>query len=268
MQGGRVEVLGYRMWENLCKCAGCFIFRLKKAEMKKVLLAIATLFIAGSSFAQLTEPDYHFEVGIYGGIAPFITPNKPYDKGTDNLLPAFWSVNGHYNISEHLQVGLDASVTQWQAHGNSYIYNLNDSAIGAVTSSYLYADRAWSLTARLNGVIPHYDRFHQDRSNFYYGIAVGVAFTINDGNIAYDQYLQQKGENFRYVSAFNYESMTGYTFGLQAGWNYYFTNTIGFNVEFAPRFTHFSGIDSKLASRNSQFDIYNFPLTIGFRKRF
>src|SRR6476620_3045784 len=98
MQARRLTQLQQRMWENLCKCPGCFIFRLKKVEMKKVLLAIATLFIAGSTFAQSNEPDYHMEIGIYGGIAPFITPNKPYDKGTDNLLPAYWSVNGHYNL--------------------------------------------------------------------------------------------------------------------------------------------------------------------------
>lgn len=236
--------------------------------MKKGILILALALCGGGAMAQGLQPDYYVEVGAYGGIAPFTNPRLAHERGDKVMLPAVWGFDVHYNLTDAWQIGIQTTASSWKGTGSVIIDSLRNRPLGTADVDYQYADHAWTITGRLNHVIPHYDDYRINRSNFYYGIAFGVAFTLSDGAVAYSQFHQNAGEQYRYLSRYNYESGAGYVFGLQAGYNFFFSQHIGFNAEFAPRFTHISGLDMRNQSRNSQFETFTFPIMIGLRVRF
>jgi hypothetical protein len=242
----------------------------KNRMMKQRLLLFAATLLAGTATAQNYAPDYNFSVGIYGGISPTTKLYKVTDySGDEKSLPNHVGIIGHYNIMDRLQVGIDINTnSEWSSKGTSTLRGLDGSTLGNVGIRYLYADRVWSTTFRVNGMVPMYDRMRVNRSNFYYGIAFGGIFTVNDGTKTYSQFDQKRGEEFRYASELHFEPAAGYTLGFQVGMEWYMRTHFGLNVEFAPRFSHLNTVDTRAGSRNGPYDLFTFPISLGIRYRF
>ncbi len=239
--------------------------------MTKRLLLAAALFLSGdAAFAQFYAPEYRFNIGIYGGLAPTTRIYRTVDQGADEKsLPNIFGIIGHCNITDHLQVGLNINTaSEWSALGTTVIRGLNGQSLGQQTVRYVYAERTWTTEARVNGLVPIYNRLKDVRSNFYYGAGIGAIFTINDGGRKYTQVLDQPGEEFRFVSEYRYEPAAGYTLGVQLGMDWWLTDHVGVNAEFAPRFNHLNTVDNRASGRNGPFDVFTFPTTVGIRYRF
>jgi hypothetical protein len=239
--------------------------------MKKRLLLLLASICAGTAFAQNYAPDYRFSIGLYGGISPTTKLMGELTDYTnkDRTLPAIVGIMGHYNINDRLQVGLDINMnSEWSSKGTSTLMSQDGKQLGDVTVKYLAADRVFSTTGRVNWMIPTYDNLKNNRSNFYYGLAVGGIFTVNDGSNVYSQFDQVRGENSKYVSEYHFEAAAGYTLGFQIGAEWYSRTHWGFNLEFAPRFSHLNVVDGRSGNRNGPFDVFTFPMTVGVRYRF
>ena len=231
-----------------------------------ILTAAAALF----SFAAMAQEqaDYIHEVGLYAGIAPFSKPNNTLYRGDKNKLAYTFAINGYHNFNERIQAGLDVGVTHWESNGSYNVNGLMGASAGSRDIKYLYADRVWNVCARFNYVIPRYDEYHVNRSNVYFGVAAGALFTVNDKGSNYEQYLQQDGEQFRYVSQYNYDYGVGYTFGVQVGYNYYFANRWALNVEAAPRYNYVNIVDHRNGTASGQLQVFSYPITVGLKFRF
>ncbi len=238
--------------------------------MKLRLLLFAGLLSAGAAAAQGFGAEYPMNVGIYGGISPITKLYKLTDySGDEKALPSHWGVIGHYTFNERFQVGLDINMSsEWSAKGQTTLQGLDGSTLGQVGTRYVYATRVWSTTARANFLVPMYDNMKNVRSNFYYGIAFGGIFTVNDGRNIWAQFNQQRPEEYRYISEYHLTPAAGYTFGFQLGMEWYTRTHFGFNVEAAPRFAHLNTVDNRGGSRNGPYDTFIFPFSAGIRYRF
>ena len=238
--------------------------------IQRLLLSAALLLSGNATFAQFYAPDYRFNIGIYGGLAPTTKVYRTFDQGiNDKSLPNIFGVIGHYNINSHLQVGLNINTaSEWSANSPTQIQGSNGQPLGQQSVRFVYAERTWTTEARVNGLVPVYDRLKDVRSNFYYGAGIGAIFTINDGGQKYTQVLDQVGEEYRFVSEYRYAPAAGYTLGVQLGMEWYIFDRLGVNVEFAPRFNHLNTVDNRASGRNGPFDLITFPTTIGIRYRF
>jgi hypothetical protein len=233
-----------------------------------LLLFFATLFV-GTATAQTYAPDFLFNIGVYGGFAPTTLPYQVAYSGDRKTFPKQYGIIGHYNIIDKLQVGIDINTnTEWGATSTTTVNATDGSTLGVTDIHYTYAQRVWSTTARLNGVVPMYDNLRNNRSNFYYGIAAGGIFTVNDAEMTYSQFDEKRGEQYRYLSEYHYEPAAGYTLGFQVGMEWYTKGALGFNAEFAPRFSHLNTVDNRIGSGNGPYDIFSFPFSVGVRFRF
>jgi len=180
-----------------------------------------------------------------------------------------FGIVANYYAMDHLQVGIDINTnSEWSAKSSSYLYGEDGKGLGYVGTRYLYADRVFNTTVRVNGLVPMYDNLRDNRSNFYYGVAVGAIFTVNDGTNVNAQFGNQPGNQYTYISEYHYEPAAGYTFGLQFGMEWYTKGRFGVNAEFAPRFAHLNTVDNRVAGRNGPYDLFSFPVTVGIRYRF
>jgi len=238
--------------------------------MKKSLLTLAIAFTSISAFAQSYAPDFRFSVGVYGGLAPTTRFYKLVDYSADEKsLPNMFGVVAHYNILDRLQVGVDINTnSEWSSKGTTKLTGLQGQDLGMVGVRYVYAERVFTTSLRVNGMVPLYDNMQVNRFNFYYGLSVGAVFTVNDGQQLYSQHDQKAGEENRYVSEYHYQPGAGYTLGPQFGLEYYTPGRLGFSAEFAPRFTHMNVVDNRIAGRNGPFDLFSFPVSVGIRYRF
>lgn len=238
--------------------------------MKKSLLTLAIAFSSISVFAQNYAPDFRYSVGVYGGLAPTTRLFSPVDySSNEKSLPNIFGVVANYNIMDRLQVGIDVNTnSEWSAKGTTRINGLEGQSLGDVGVRYVYADRVFSTSLRVNGMIPLYDNLQVNRFNFYYGVSVGAIFTVNDGKESYAQFDELPGEQYRYISEYHYQPAAGYTVGPQFGVEFYTPKRLGFSVEFAPRFSHLNTVDNRIAGRNGPYDLFTFPVSVGVRYRF
>ncbi len=237
--------------------------------MRSIILSVTALLLSAVSFGQYaTPPDYFREVGLNVGVAPFSQPSLTKSYGNKKNLPLTYAANFHCNFTEHWQAGVDMNMTRWEGSGDQQYTGYFGQPSQVRKTTYLYADKAWTLTARVNYQFPFYDHWHVNRSNFYIGLAAGAVFTVNDGSLSYGQLNDKNDENSRYLSQYNYNSGTGFVLGGQIGYNYFFSNHLGFNIEAAPRYTKVYVIDSKYNHGNHDFELWYYPVTVGLKFRF
>ncbi len=238
--------------------------------IQRLLFAFALLICGNAASAQFYAPDYRFNIGVYGGLAPTTRIYRTVDYTADEKsLPNMFGIVGHCNITDKFQVGLDINTSsEWSAKGIITLNGLNGTTLGQPGIRYVYADRVWTTQVRVNGMVPIYDRFREIRSNFYYGLGIGAIFTVNDGGQEYRQLYDQPGEEYRFLSEYRYEPAAGYTVGFQVGMEWWASGHLGVNAEFAPRFNHLNTVDNRAAGRNGPFDVFTFPVAVGIRFRF
>jgi len=243
----------------------------KRTMTTRLLLAAALVFCGTAASAQWTNaPDYRINVGINGGLAPTTRIYREVDYSADEKsLPNMFGIVGNYNYTDRFQLGLEINrSSEWSSRGVVTLNGLNGTVLGQPGVRYVYAERSWTLQARVNGVIPIYDQMRSLKADFYYGLGLGAVFTVNDGRTVYNQFNDGVGQEYRFVSEYHYEPAAGYTVGVQAGMDWWFLGRLGVNAEVAPRFTHLNLVDNRAASRNGPFDLISFPMTVGLRYRF
>ena len=236
--------------------------------MKFWSLLALPLFAAFTASAQPEAADYTSEVTLSGGIAPATVPFKTYYRGGDMRLPYYASLNYHYNLNEAFQLGIAVGMTEWQSSDDQHINTITNPNLASQRITYVYAERAFDVTARANWVIPTYNGAHQNSANFYVGVAAGAVFTLNNYGTQYAQAGDRQGPEFKYLRQYNYNSGTGFVGGIQAGFTKYLTMGLGLNVEVAPRYAYIKTINADLEANNENFGLLYFPVTIGLRVRF
>lgn len=241
----------------------------KMNSMKSIILSITAMALSFSAFAQYTlEADYRMEGGVYGGISAFTHARNTLYSGDHNKVPYVAGANLYYNFTEHFQAGVDLNVTHWESTGSTKVGGVQNKPGFSENTRYLLADYAYSLTVRANYVLPMYDGFNIHRSSFYAGASAGAVFTVNDGKSNFGQLNDRPGAENRYLETYHYEAGTGYSLGVQVGFNYYISNHVGFSVEGAPRYVHMNNKNHDIGTSNGQYNLFYFPTTLGVRLRF
>lgn len=241
-------------------------------KMKSFLLAATLLCtLPGKIFAQNFPPDYRYEFGINGGIAPFTIPNGVDDryKGDNAGVPPAASINFNYNISQNLQVGAELGMTTWKTTSN---WNLTDAygvQLKPRTVTFSIAKPAITSIVQFNFVKPYYSSYKEyNKANVYAGVAAGLTYTVNDGGLETATYNVAPNPSLVYTKQYNYGYGIGYVVGAQIGVSYYVVEHIGFNVEVQGRYTDVGTSDTRYGHVNSRYNLFYFPIKAGIRFRF
>lgn len=237
--------------------------------MKKLSLALLFLSLAYVAKAQYPEPDFFNEIGIGYGVSFMTQPKLPNYVGTETKTASYATLNYTHYIGYDFSVGLEVGRTHWETSGTQTLAGPENSTIGDIGTTYIFADRALSFLLRFNKVGWHFDDLSFQRSNYYYGVSGGMVFTNQpEEQLIYSQYNGQAGNQNQYISQYNFQSGIGYVVGLQVGYNYFVGRHFGFNADFSPRFMHLFTEDYNQAHQNDQYRLFNFPVTVGIKFRF
>lgn len=240
--------------------------------MRSILLtATAILTLTASVSAQSFPPDYRLEAGLNVGTSTTTIPNGPQSlyKGTQTAWSPEASLRMHYNLSPYWQVGGDLGYTSWSTTGKWSLYDTHGNVLPSQKVKFVYSDPTITLAAQANRVVPFYSKYKEyNKANFYYGVTLGLVFTVNDGTSTQTTYGQAPDPQFIYTSKYDYGYGIGYVAGVQAGYTYYISETLGVNVEGAARFAEVGTNDTRYDHGNSRYNLFYFPLTVGFRMRF
>lgn len=228
-----------------------------------------SLFTALGLFCFMTASAQKYEAGLSGGVSNTSRIKESLYSGNKGTWTYAAGINFHLNIDPHWQAGIEAGMTRWERTDEWALYGSNNQSLGTKEVNYIFAERALSLTLRLNYVLPFYNRYEDFiRSSFYGGISLGGVATGNEGKIEYSRANPNTPAEYRYVSKFQYESGYGTVLGLQVGYNYFFSKLLGLNLEFAPKMAWVKTVDSKYGYANDTYNILYFPATVGLRFRF
>jgi hypothetical protein len=240
--------------------------------MKALLLTAATvLACVSSSFAQNLPPDYYWEVGVNAGWSSFTRPLGPANayQGTRTETVHDYSLRFNYFIDPHWMVNLDLGTRKWTSHGDWQLVDNLGQQLKKREITFVVAQQAINEMVGINYVIPFYTRYNTyNKSNLYFGAALGLMQTVNDGSIGYTTYKAPPDSNYMYASKYDYAAGLGYTFGVQLGYTWYITQRLGINIDLAMRYAHIKTSDAHYASENKKFYTLYFPETLGIRWRF
>lgn len=231
--------------------------------MKSFLLTIATIAAGFSALAQ------DFEVGINGGMSSISKPIGALYQGKQEQWRPLYNVNFHYNFAENWQVGLSASMTDWQRSENWPLIGNNGEYLSTEKVDFILAKRAVTVAFECNFVIPIYTRFEDlPISKIYFGIAAGPVVTGNDGEIKSSRVNPNTPSEFVYVSSYSYQSGYGGMLGAQLGFTQYVSEHFGIDAKVAPSISWVKTVDSRLGYANSVFNTTSVPVTLGIHYRF
>ena len=240
--------------------------------MKAFLLTVATtLALAGGVFAQNLPPDYYWEVGINGGTGAYTRPLGPainYQGTRTNTVPEM-SVRLNYYFNPHWMINLDLGSSKWVSYGTWQLNDKSGKTLDQREITFLIASRAVNESVGLNYVIPFYTRYNTyNKANINFGAQFGLMQTVNDGSMGYSLYRKAPDSTLSYMSKYDYNAGTGFTYGIQAGVTYYVMPRLGINLDIAMRYAPIHTSDQRYGSENNNFHLLYFPETIGLRWRF
>jgi hypothetical protein len=236
-----------------------------------LLTAFTVIAIAASANAQSFPPDYRFEAGLNIGTSVNTLPNGPLAlyTGTKTQWAPEASLRFHYSFSPYWQVGGDLGYTNWTTIGNWSQNDVYGKPLQSQRIKFVISDPTITVAAQANRVVPFYSKYKEyNKANFYYGATLGVVFTVNDAGSQQSKYNSAPDPNFTYTSQYNYGNGIGYVAGVQAGFTYYISEMLGINIEGAARFTEVGTTDTRYDHANSHYNLFYFPMTVGFRIRF
>lgn len=236
--------------------------------MKRFLFFIA---IAGtlSAKAQSPYPDLQNDIGFGAGISLMTLPQGTAYTGTDAKHSYYGQIMYTRYIDYRFNVGIEAGLTHWETTGSMPYTGLENASRGTAETKYLFADRALNFVLRFNKMHWQTDQFNYQRSYFYYGIAAGLVYTnAQEKQLEFGQLNGRRGNENRYISQYNYQGGIGYVAGLQVGYTYFFGNTVGLNVEAAPRFTYVFTEDYQQLHQNDAYHLIYIPVSVGLKFRF
>ena len=217
--------------------------------MKRYLL----VFLLLSTVAAQAQK---FEYGFGGGISTNAQPsgNMYYvgDKSTVNYAGGLW---GLYNSWTGWQLGLNIHMLELSSTSSTVYTDARYPSItyGGDDKRFVYSAYTTSLVGIVN------KKLLQGASDLYMGFAFGFALAKND---AYN-----RGSNESYKAP---DNGNGLVVGMQFGYNYNFNQLLALNLEVAPRYydLHYGETAPHMnTTSNLNYQIWAFPMTIGFRFR-
>lgn len=231
--------------------------------MKRFLLTAAAAFFAGVASAQ------SFEIGLNAGMSTNTKPEMPQYKGMQNVWNPAYAANFYYNFTDRWQLGFNLGLAKWQTKADWAITGNFDDSLGNQEVNFIMADPAVTLAAQFNHVIPFYERYEDYvKASIYVGVAAGAVFTANDGRTVYNRVNPNTPVEYTYMSEFHFERGYGYMLGIQIGFNYYFGEHWGLNLDAAPRYASVKTVDPRFNHQNDEYNLFYIPTTIGVRYRF
>jgi hypothetical protein len=249
--------------------------------MKAFLLtAAAVLSFTGSIFAQRQAiwetfpPDLRWDVGVnYGasGITRPYGPQNEYAGTRTNVVPEY-ALKVVYAADEHWNFTFDLGMRKWESYGTWENPYLQGTSLKKTNITFGLGKPALTESIQANYVIPFYNRYRTIyRASLYFGATVGLVTTVSDGSTGYSYYKAQPDSSYRYVSNINYAKGIGYSFGVQAGYTYYFLRRWGLNAEIGCRFVEVG--TEKTNGQSDDHGIHRYkmlflPETVGIRYRF
>jgi outer membrane protein W len=231
--------------------------------MKHFLLTAAAALITGVASAQ------SFEVGINGGMSTNTKPQMAMYQGERNVWNPAYAASFNYNFTDRWQAGLSVGVTKWQRKSDWPIKGQFGDSLGNQEVDFVIADPAVSIALSFNHVIPFYERYEDFvRASLYMGVSGGAIFTGTDGGHVYSRVNPNTPAEYTYLSEFQFERGYGYTVGIQVGFNYYFGEHWGLNLDVAPKYASVKTVDPRFDRANNEYNLFYIPTTIGLRYRF
>jgi hypothetical protein len=232
-------------------------------SMKRLLL----LLISGLGVsAAVTAQPVH--LGLSGGVSRNTVPTRAFDRGDHGTLNYTSALSLHYNINEHWKVGGVFGLTKWRTLADVDLVADNGTVLGNEEVTYLVAERAFTLGAELNYVIPIVPQYADyTTGELYIGISAGGVGTGGDGENVLDRINPRTPRELVYRSEFHYASGYGYFVGAQVGYTHYFSRRIGVDLNLAGRWTAVQTTDPRYGGRNERYDMFWYPATIGIKVR-
>lgn len=249
--------------------------------MKALLLTAAAVFaFTGSIFAQRQAiwenfpPDLRWDGGINYGASGITRPQGPandYIGARTNVVPEL-SAKVVYALDEHWNIAAELGMRTWESFGTWSNPYLMGQSLNKTEIKFQMGKPALTESFQLNYVIPFYSKWKTyNKANLYFGVNFGLVTTLSDGSKGFSKYNAAPDSSYRYMSSYNYGAGIGYSFGVQAGYTYYFLRRWGLNVEIGARF-----VDVGTMKANGTFDDHGthryhmlfLPETIGVRYRF
>ncbi len=249
--------------------------------MKALLLtAAAVIAFTGSIFAQRQAiwenfpPDLRWDGGINYGASGITRPQGPandYTGARTNVVPEI-SAKVVYAVDEHWNLVAELGMRKWESFGTWNNPYTMGTSLQKTEVKFQIGKPALTESFQLNYVIPFYSKWKTyNKANLYFGVNLGLVTTISDGSVGYSKYNAAPDSSYRYVSNYNYGSGIGYSFGLQAGYTYYFMRRWGVNVEIGARFVEV-GTDKTNGIYDDhgthRYHMLFLPETVGIRYRF
>lgn len=239
--------------------------------MRSLLLSFVCILFTGSAFAQIFPPDYRIELGINGGASYASLPNGTADQysGTKPKVAPDASIRFNYNLSEFWQVGADLSATKWESTAMWPLTDIYGQQLQPQKVTIVMASPAIAFDIHLNRMVPFYSRYKEyNKANFYYGVALGLVNTVNDGSIATSTYGQAPDAGYTYTSKYDYGYGIGWEAGVQVGFSYYITQQFGVNIELAGRYTDVGTNETRYDHANARYNMFYYPCNVGLKWRF
>ena len=228
--------------------------------MKSLLLLVAGVLLSNGVYAQT------FEIGLNGGVSTTSRANNALYQGDDNKWNYAADLSFHYNFTDRWQTGLSIGMTKWERETSWPLIHTNGDSLGTEDIDILIAKRAVSFALQLNHNIPFYDQFGDYiKHNVYMGVSGGAVIVGNDGEAIYSKVNPSTPVEYTYTSEFHFESGYGMLVGIQIGYTYFFSQKVGINVDFAPKWAWVRTYDSRYAGANNQYNLMYFPTTVGIR---
>ena len=248
--------------------------------MKGFLLTAAIVFTgfgfvkAQPNIWQDYRPDRTWDIGISAGpsvITRPLGPEKAYQGTRTNVVPDV-AIKLQYVLTPNWHLAFDLGFRKWESFGLWSQPYLNGTKLKSTETKFGLGNPAVTESFQVNYVIPYYSKYRViNRANLYFGATIGLVTTVSDGSLGYSKLNAQPDSSYRYVSSYNYGSGIGYSFGVQAGYTYYFLRRWGVNVELAARYVHINtekvnGLNNDHGTNS--YHMMFFPQTFGLRYRF
>lgn len=231
--------------------------------MKSLIVIAAACFLTVAAQAQ------KFEVGLNAGVSTTLKPQRSLYKGSDEVYNYATEASFKYNIAERWQIGAAVGVTKWQRKDYWPLTNTNNTSLGDQEVRLVLAEEAVSFVLQANHVIPFYEPYEDYvRSSLYFGISAGAVVVGNNGSVQYSRVNPNTPAEYTYASRYNFEGGYGALLGFQLGYNYYFSERLGLNLDVSPRVAWVNTNDARQAGRNNQYNVWYIPATIGVHFRF
>jgi len=209
--------------------------------MKKILCGL--LLLPAISYGQ------KFELGLGAGISFNTKPSDNMlfksDKSTVNYAV---SATGLYNVSNHLQAGLEVHVSELSGKSSITYTYWDGTTIGGGDKKFVYAKKAISLCAVLNG------KLSMGNGYGYAGVALGYAAARHDSKKHNDN------EAYRAPNGGN-----GVSAGLQIGFVAGLSKRLALSGEAALRYYMLNYSAHVQNNETLKYNIVSFPITVGIR---